>query len=228
MVHISKHQEIPPGTAADQKPLHHRLGVQGPRAHPRRYRIARRGQRGCPDDFLDRNADRQRRLRSAKELYTPLFDHYNVSGRSWLDYLMIADLFHPYGCGNGRLSEILDDEPFERMLTDMAAIKFRCISAARNKTCARLKAMVLLELEVQFAQENAARFTLFSGHDLTLVTALAGIGYKGLKTPPQNAADLAIEIWHSDRPYVWFMSNGEVVPVDGRQLLPLSGYREMQ
>jgi hypothetical protein len=141
---------------------------------------------------------------------------------------MIADLFHPYRCGSRRLSEILDDELFERMLTDMAAVGFGYISAARNKTCARLKAIVLRELDAQFAQEKAARFTLFSGHELTLVTALAGIGYKRLKTPPQYAAHLAVEIWHSDRPYVRFVSNGEVVPVDGRQLLLLSEYREMQ
>jgi hypothetical protein len=179
-------------------------------------------------DFVDSNPDLQSRLQSVKELYTPLFDRYNVTSRSALDYLTITDLFHPYRCGNGQLSELLDDELFERMLSDMAAVEFGYISAARDKTSARLKAMVLRELDAQFAQEKAARFTLFSAHDLTLITALAGIGYRGLKIVPQYAAHLAVEIWHSDRPYVRFVFNGDVIPVDGRELLPLSEYREMQ
>jgi hypothetical protein len=183
---------------------------------------------GAVYDFVDSSPDLQLRLQSAKKLYTPLLDRYNVSSRTALDYLTIADLFHPYRCGNGELSEMIDDALFERMLSDMAAVEFGYISAARNKTCARLKTMVLRELDAQFAQEKAARFTLFSGHDLTLVTVLAGIGYKGLKIVPQYAAHLALEIWHSDRPYVRFVFNGDVIPVRGKELLPLSEYREMQ
>jgi hypothetical protein len=178
-------------------------------------------------DFVNSDPDIRNRLRRAVDLYSPLFEHYNISGRSALEYLTIADLFHPYRCGNGELSEMLNDELFQHMLADMAAVELGYISANRQAAYVPLKAMVLRELDAQFAQEKAARFTLFSGHDVTLITLLAGIGYKGLRSPPQYASHLAIEIWHSDRPYVRFVFNGEVVKVDGRELLPLSEYREM-
>jgi hypothetical protein len=122
---------------------------------------------------------------------------------------------------------MLTDELFEHILGDMVAVELGYISAIRDAAYVPLKAMVLRELDAQFAHEKAARFTLFSGHDVTLITVLAGIGYKGLNIPPQYASHLAIEIWHSDRPYVRFVFNGEVIPVDGRELLPLSEYREM-
>jgi hypothetical protein len=122
---------------------------------------------------------------------------------------------------------MLNDELFKRMLADMVAVELGYISATRDATYVPLKAMVLRELGAQFAQEKAARFRLFSGHDVTLIAVLAGIGYKGLETPPQYASHLAVEIWHSDRPYVRFVFNGDVIPVDGRELLPLSEYREM-
>jgi len=183
---------------------------------------------GSVSKFVNSNSEIQSRVQRAIELYRPLFDHYNITGRSDLEFLSIADLFFPYRCGNGELSELLNDDVFEHMLNNMMAVEFGYLVETRDTSYTLLKEMLLKEIDAQYGQEKNARFTLFSAHDVTLVAILSGIGYQGLKIPPQYASHLAVEIWHLDRPYLRFVYNGEVVPVKGRELIPLSEYRELK
>jgi len=83
-------------------------------------------------------------------------------------------------------------------------------------------------IDKQFGQEKNTRFTLGNLHDMTLVSVLVGIRCKELKIPLQSALHLALEIWHSDPPFIRFMYHREIVPVSGRELIPLSEYKEMK
>jgi hypothetical protein len=54
-----------------------------------------------------------------------------------------------------------------------------------------------------------------------------GDSVQAVKIVPPHAAHLAVQIWDFDQPEVSFVFNGEIIPFEGRELLPLSEYREM-
>jgi hypothetical protein len=164
------------------------------------------------------------RVPEAKRLYQPLFEKYNISSREDMDYLTIADLFFPYQCGNGELSEGLTDELWRHMLGNILAVEDGYARRRLNVTYRPMLALISGELREQLAGRKKAKFMLLSGHDLTITTFLAGLGYNGLREPPPYASHLAFEVWQRDGLYVRLALNGEVLVIKGRGLIPIGEF----
>jgi hypothetical protein len=167
------------------------------------------------------------RLAKAKSRFRALFDLYDIGTREDFDWLHIADLFFPYHCGNGEMSEGMTDKTLEKMLGNLLALEKIYAKVTRNTSVQPLNDFLLKEIEFHLAQGNGnPRFTLMSAHDVTLVTFLTGLNYHGLKVPPPLASHLAIEVWQQGaRKYARIALNGQVRPINGEQLLPFEEFR---
>jgi hypothetical protein len=144
-----------------------------------------------------------------------------------LDYLTIGDLFHPYLCGNGELSAFVNEELFKEMLYDILVVEYGFTASQLRSSYLPIKKVIVEEIELQLAGTKNSRFTLLSGHDITLVAFLSGLRYEGLQMPPPYASHLAVEIWqHSCCFSVRIVLNGEVLRIKERDLLPLSEFMQ--
>jgi hypothetical protein len=188
---------------------------------------------GPEDDFGDnlhafiKQEPLASRVPEAKRLYGGLFDHYNITSRTDLDYVTIGDLFFPYRCGNGALGEIVDDELLERMLRDLLGLEYEYAATKLALSYIPIKNVIVKEIEAQLSGRTNARFGLLSGHDVTLVAFLAGRGYRGLEIPPPYASHLALEIWQNGCcMFVRIVYNGKVIEDHGRELIPLPEFLE--
>jgi hypothetical protein len=151
------------------------------------------------------------RLARIKTEFTPLFDYYNITTREDFDWFHIADLFFPYRCGNGELSEGVNDEDLEKTLGNLLAVEQIYAKVTRKDSVQPLNDFLLKEIEFLFGVGNP-KLSLMSCHDVTFVTFLTGINYFGLKVPPPLASHLGIEVWEQNGKYVRVVLNGKVVP----------------
>jgi hypothetical protein len=118
----------------------------------------------------------------------------------------------------------LTDELFEHTLENMLAVEYGYAMRTLNLSYAPIKLVIVDELREQLAGRKKARFTLLSGHDVTTVAFLAGLGYDGLRVPPPYASHLAVEVWQRDGLFLRVALNGEVLLIDGKKLIPIEEF----
>lgn len=90
--------------------------------------------------------------------------------------MTIGDLFVPYHCGNGELSELLTADLIRHMLGNMIAVEYGFLVNTLNTSFQPIKDVIVRAWKEIEAGRDRARFKLLSGHDVTLVSFLAGIG----------------------------------------------------
>jgi hypothetical protein len=168
--------------------------------------------------------DAEARINRSIGAYAGIFEHYNITVQNILEWLAIGDLFHTYYCGNNRLGDVVSDELLEQMLPDLAFL-FHGLVKSKDRTYNPIRKYLLDEMDSFYSMEKKTKFSLLSGHDLTLMAVLSGIGHADVTLQPQYTAHLAVELWHLNRPMLRFVFNGEVVKVGGKDLIPLSEFK---
>jgi hypothetical protein len=137
---------------------------------------------------------------------------------------MIGDLFIHYHCGRNDIGYKLPEGVYEQMVSDLAVLGYG-YNVFKEQTYGPLRKLLLDEIEAQYAGESKVRFTLLSGHDLTLIAVLSAIGYYNDTMSPPCGSQLAVELWYVNRPMLRFVLNGEVIKVQGKEMIPLSTFK---
>jgi hypothetical protein len=123
-------------------------------------------------------------------------------------------------CAGNPYPDFVTEEMYARMESDIDFVIGEFYHQAVGSAFPPLVRFVLTGIDDWYAHKSRVQFTLLSGHDITLVAFLEGLGIGPEVISPPYASHLAVELWHLDRPYVRFSFNGEVL-----RMIPLEEFR---
>lgn len=168
----------------------------------------------------------KKRHSESTAIHNKLVEPYNVTVKIPLELMLLGDHFNVLKCNNKPMT-FVDEEMYSHMLSDVAIFESGFFGYAGNLTYGPIWELIMNAIDRYYGLEEKARFYLFSGHDVTVSALLAGLGYIDLVAPPPYASHFAVEIWYTTRPHLRFVFNGDVVPVDGQDLVPLTEFKKI-
>jgi acid phosphatase len=173
--------------------------------------------------FTDREEYRRREAESLPVL-RPLVEHFGVTLGPDMDFLAVGDHLYALHCNGMPLPSFVTEGMWDHLMKGLAHFISGFILFIKELAYDPILKLLFEDIDEQFAMRSAARFTLISGHDFTLAAVLAALGVTTEHASPY-ASHIAMELWHAGRPHVRFVFNGQVIKVDGRDLVPLSEFR---
>lgn len=169
------------------------------------------------DEFKARTGD-------SEDVLSKLREYHNITLNHIVEYLLVGEYFVSYKC-HGLGIEPVDKPLFKRLVSNMAFFEAGFLNFSKPLGSGPIWNMVFDDIDKYYGLESQTKFTLFSGHDVTLAAILVSLGYVDLVAPAPYASHLAVEIWYTTRPEVRVVLNGKVIPVNGRELTPLSEFK---
>ena len=169
------------------------------------------------DEFKEWVAD-------ADEVVAALNKDFNITYDHIVEYLLIGGYFMTYKC-HGDSIEPVDDALYAKLIANMAYFEAGYLNYSKPLGDAPIWKLVFDEVDSYYGLETQTKFSLFSGHDVTLAALLVSLGLVDYTSPPPFASHLAVEVWYTTRPHIRIVYNGQVVPVNGRDLTPLSEFK---
>jgi hypothetical protein len=168
----------------------------------------------------------EKRFLESKEILKPVLDFFNMGDIHPYGLLTLGDFFRACRCAGHNVSEMVKEEAWNRMMSDLDFVLKEFYTLGATEFFGAIWKLIDTGINEFYEQKSRTRFTVLAGHDVTLLTILAGIGRKDLLFALPYASHLSVEIWHLGRPLVRFVLNGQIVAVDGHELFPLSEFRK--
>jgi hypothetical protein len=149
----------------------------------------------------------------------------------WMDsdpfwIMALADVFLPRRCSNNSYDEVVTDEMYDRMLDDFSFLTCLSRSMVTEREWTPIWRGIDESLKRQLSGQSSVRLTVTAAHDTTLASILNGLGQCGFLNRPPYASHIAVEVWQADELFVRFVGNGQVIPVEGKNLTRLVELRK--
>jgi hypothetical protein len=157
----------------------------------------------------------------------PVLEHYNMTDAGPLWLMGICDYFITSRCSNNSHTDLVTDAIFDGLRDDFDWMLDKFYRKTVKAVFWPIWELVSSEIDAILAAQKKTKFTLMSGHDVTMVATLVGAGIPEPIRLPPYASHMAIEVWDVVGPSLRFVLNGDVVPIAGRELTPLAEFRRM-
>lgn len=185
------------------------------------------------DEFLKgaiRFSSSEESLRREKEFdknAAPLVKYYNLTFNHILEKFLVGDYFNVLKCSNQPYPKEIVDDIFDELINDTSYFVTDFFGYIRPIADKPIFNELFNEIDAFYRGEKQNRFTLFSGHDVSIAAVLVGLGYpKGKETPPPYASHLTAELWRKDSiDYIRFTLSGDVVKFRGNELTPYNEFK---
>ena len=187
------------------------------------------------DDFIKgalRFSNTEETLRREKEFdknAEKLVNHYNLTFKYVLEKFLVGDYFTVLKCTNQPYPKEIVDDIYDELINDTSYFVTYYFGEIRPLADKPIFNELFNEIDAFYKHEKSNKFTLFSGHDVSLAAILVGLGYtKGKETPPPYASHITAELWRKDGvDYIRFTFGGEVIKFRGNEITPYKDFKKI-
>jgi hypothetical protein len=158
-----------------------------------------------------------------KYLQTFLDWNFTISGARRL--MLAGDVFFTCKCGGNYNESLIPEETLYEMMKDVNLFGHGYFNFLGELGFGPIWQMLVDEIDSFYAGDRKAVFTLYTCHDNTILSMLAGLGYLTDDIYVPYSSHLAVELWYTDHPNLRFVFNGEVLQINGADLIPLSQFK---
>lgn len=167
------------------------------------------------------------RVRGLRRCTAAVEEYYNASAGDDVGRLLVGDFINARRCEGQPYPRAIADPCYDDLMAGAALFVQGFAEAAQPYVDQPIIEMLMAEIDAFYAGARQ-RFTLFSGHDVTISAVLLFLGVGGLKAPPPYASNVLVELWRSGSgsDFVRFVYNGDVLPFMGKDMTPLAELRD--
>ncbi|KAH0786942.1 histidine acid phosphatase [Histomonas meleagridis] len=191
----------------------------------------------CPNPAFPINRQKLNEFRDTPEfkrhidrfdrIAVPLVEYYNITFHDTFEKIFLGDFVNSLRCNKKQYPADIADPILEDLLNDMSLFVQGFASYTKPSADKPIFDLLISEIDNFFDGKSKSKFTLFSGHDVTIGALLIGLGYENMHVPPPFASQIAVEIWRSnEKDFVRFVYNGEILRYGERELTPLDVFKE--
>ncbi|KAH0790023.1 histidine acid phosphatase [Histomonas meleagridis] len=157
----------------------------------------------------------------------PVADYFNITFHDPFEKILLGDFVNTFRCNEQPYPNDLVDPLLDMMLNDSAVFVDGFPRYVQPDTDKPLIELLLNEIDAFYSGNKKSKFTLLSGHDMTLAILLFGIGCEELDVPPPFASHISVEIWRLENiDYIRFVFNGDIIPLKGKDMIPYKEFKE--
>lgn len=192
---------------------------------------------GCKDlqdayeDFISTDEFKERRDR-AWEVHDELYKAIGLE-KDHQNWQWIGDWLYSYYCNtNADLTALIpkevSDYSFEVAMNDTAYYSNGFFDKYRDIPAGPIFRLLYEAIDKRLSGESQTKFSVFSAHDTTIAAILAYFGHANMRGIAPYRSHLAVEMYQSDHgPMLRFSLNGEVITIDGQDMISLANLRYM-
>ncbi|KAH0795365.1 histidine acid phosphatase [Histomonas meleagridis] len=156
-----------------------------------------------------------------------LVKYYNLSFTNPLEKFLLGDFMNTLRCNNQPYPREITDPIFPELMSDTAYFVQGYFEFMKPLAEKPIFELMFNEIDLINEGKKTQKFTLYSGHDVTLAAIMVGLGYLDLSSPPPFASHITAEIWKVEEvDYIRFTFNGNVLKYKGNELTILKQFRE--
>lgn len=187
---------------------------------------------GCPEygkkyyeEFIKTDEFARRKERALK-LQKPLYDYLKLE-QSEENWMWLGDWIYSYYCSNQSIPSVITDEMFEVAMNDTSYYSVGFFKEYPDIASGPIWRLLLEAINDRLALANQYKFHFFSGHDTTIGSMLAKLGYSDLSGIPPYRSHILVELYNEERPTLRFSENGKVLKINGKETLTLTEFQRL-
>ena len=179
------------------------------------------------DDFV-KSKEFTKSIKEFDEKMSAIARYYNVSFNDDVEKLLVGDFINTHRCEKQPYPKQLADPYYDDRMRNMALFVQGFMEMIQPVGDKPIMEHLLNEIDKFYNGTAQNRFTLFSGHDITISTVLIFLGYNNLKYPPPFTSNILVELWKKDsKDYIRFVYNGNVLPFKGKDMILLNEFKNI-
>ena len=184
---------------------------------------------GCLDlqksyeKFISTNEFNEKRIKSQK-IQKPLFDYLNLTmtDQNWM---WLGDWLYSYICNNQSIPNIITKEMFELAINDTLYYDAKFFEKFPLESSGSIWRLVFEHLDLILTKKVQYKFSLFSGHDTTILAILISLGYININEIPPYRSHLLMEIYQDKEILIRFIFNGKLILINNEEFISLSNLK---
>jgi acid phosphatase len=175
-------------------------------------------------DIFSQTEEFAARANRSHTVLRPLYEYLNLTWDG-INWMWIGDWVFTYLCSNQTVPGVVTEEMMTVLMEDAAysiAGLFRMFPLDGAASSWRL---LLNAVDAVLTGYSSTKLHMFSTHDVTLASILEALGHHVTDQIPPFRSHLLVELYDRVRPSLRFVYNGEVLKVNGSELVPLARFK---